>query len=451
MIKTAIYMRVSTDQQAREGESIHAQREALLKYISQHPDMVLVGEYMDDGVSGQKSNRDELQRLLEDVKGKKIDLILFTKLDRWFRSVRHYSATQELLEKYNVTWTAIFEPIYDTTSQSGRLVAHLMMSISQFEAENTAQRIKSVFDYKVSKGEVLSGKQPFGYSIVDKHLVPNEDAVKVKKIFDYFAMTGKLRETGRYAVSLGYDHEIECIKNMLSNEKYTGKFRGNPNYCPAIITTEKFEQVQRSLDMIVKSNARHEYIFSGLIICPECGKRMSGLRIYTYNYEDWRHRDKVRFITKKESGYGCYNARKGKCSNKSKVLERKIEDFLLVNLKDIVLRYEIKEKPKDNSKKISSLSQKIDRLKTLYIGGYISLDEYVSDRQDLEGQIAALSEDQPQDISKIKSLLGNTFGELYATMNNTEKRFLWRSVIKTITPHRVKKGYRAIDCDIEFL
>ena len=135
-------MRVSSDKQAQEGDSLAAQRAALLKHINDRPDLVLAGEYMDDGISGTKySQRDELQRLLDDVAAGKIDLIAFTKLDRWFRSVRHYTATQAILDKYNVGWTAIWEPIYDTTTPQGRLIVNQMMSIAQFEAENTSRLI----------------------------------------------------------------------------------------------------------------------------------------------------------------------------------------------------------------------------------------------------------------------------------------------------------------------
>ena len=150
MKRTAIYLRVSTDQQSREGDSIPAQRDALKKYIDEHDDLIFAGEYLDDGVSGTKLDRDELQRLLEDVKAGKIDLILVVKLDRWFRSIRHYINTQELLDKYNVGWTAIWEQIYDSTTPQGRLIINQMMSIAQFEAENTGQRIRQVFAWRLT-------------------------------------------------------------------------------------------------------------------------------------------------------------------------------------------------------------------------------------------------------------------------------------------------------------
>ena len=138
MKRTAIYLRVSSDKQVQEGDSIAAQRQALTKYIDDRPDLVLAGEYIDDGISGTKySQRDELQRMLTDVEDGKIDLLIFTRLDRFFRSVRHYTAAQDILDKHGVGWTAIWEPIYDTTTPQCRLIVNQMMSIAQFEAENT--------------------------------------------------------------------------------------------------------------------------------------------------------------------------------------------------------------------------------------------------------------------------------------------------------------------------
>ena len=106
MKRTAIYMRVSTARQAEEGDSIPAQREALTKYAQEHH-YILVGEYLDDGISGTKDERDEFQRMLSDVRSGKIDLILITKLDRIHRSLRNFLNMQDVLDKYHCDWLAI--------------------------------------------------------------------------------------------------------------------------------------------------------------------------------------------------------------------------------------------------------------------------------------------------------------------------------------------------------
>ena len=142
IVRAALYMRVSSIVQAKEGDSIPAQKAALEKY-AKDKGYVIYDEYIDDGISGTKEDRDELQRLLKDVELGFIDIILVTKLDRWYRSIRHYLNTQELLEKHNVSWTAIWEPIYDSSTAQGRLIISTMMSIAQYEAENTVERLVS--------------------------------------------------------------------------------------------------------------------------------------------------------------------------------------------------------------------------------------------------------------------------------------------------------------------
>ena len=145
MTRAALYIRVSSDRQAKEGDSIHAQREALRQYAQSHH-MQIYGEYVDDGVSGTRADRDELSRLLSDVESGMIDVILITKLDRLYRSLKHYLNMMDRLDRHNVGWLAIWEN-YDTTTPQGRLIVSQMMSIAQFEAENTGARIRAVFDY----------------------------------------------------------------------------------------------------------------------------------------------------------------------------------------------------------------------------------------------------------------------------------------------------------------
>lgn len=103
LIRVAAYSRVSSDEQAKHGDSMRDQGERTLEYINSHPDMVLAGVFTDDGISGQKLERDDFQRLMDAVKADEIDLIIFTKLERWFRSLRHYLNTQAILEEHNVS------------------------------------------------------------------------------------------------------------------------------------------------------------------------------------------------------------------------------------------------------------------------------------------------------------------------------------------------------------
>lgn len=420
MTPCAIYLRVSTDRQANEGDSISAQRDAIRTYIDERSDLICVGEYVDDGVSGTKADRDELSRLLDDVRAGKVERILFTKLDRWFRSVRHYTATQAELDKHNVGWTAIWEPIYDTTTPQGRLIVNQMMSIAQFEAENTGQRIRQVFAYKISQGEVVTGSCPLGYSIENKHLVPNDDAPMVADLFCRYNLNNNLYALSKYARDVyGINRDKAVWKLMLKNTKYIGVWRGNDHYCTPIVDRDVFDAVQRKLSMNIKTGKKYEYIFSGLVRCAVCGHKYKGGRFKTsYRYRCAHH------------------ATMRGCSNGATISEKALEDYLLKNvdalLKDRELTYKVEQKKQLNRQgQIDRLVKKRDRLKELYLNEIIGIEEYRRDREQIDADIDACealrapAPHKPIDLPK-------DFKTLYTGFSVQEKRYLWSGVIKEI-------------------
>lgn len=427
--KTAIYIRVSSDKQAQDGDSIGAQRDALMNYVNSRDDLVFAGEYLDDGVSGTKYQRDELQRLLDDVRAGKVNLILFCKLDRWFRSVRHYTATQEILDRYSVGWTAIWEPIYDTTTPQGRLIVNQMMSIAQFEAENTGQRIRQVQAYKVTQGEVISGSTPHGYSIVDKHLVPNQYAENVLRAFEAFSRNGSINGTLVETNSLeGLPRLRVGMKKLLSNPVYIGEYRGNKNYCQPIIPRSLWDDVQRQLPMNIKAGRRYCYIFSGLVACGECGSVMGG-------EARKRMRKKGEVVTLQ---YRCpkhYVRKPALCINPKVLAEPVLERLLVAELEKTVQRVDIdvkQKKPRDNSAQIAAVSRKIERLKELYLNDLITLDEYKQDKDALTDKLESLRAENTPDFAPIRALKGVNITEVYESLTPQEKRRFWRSIVKRI-------------------
>ena len=141
ILRVACYERVSTEEQALRGYSIETQIDNLTEYCEKAK-MKIVDHYTDEGISGAKPpmKRPALKRLLEDVEAGKIDMVLFTKLDRWFRSVQEYFKVQEILERHNVEWKTIHED-YDTTTANGRMAITIFLAIAQNERERTAERI----------------------------------------------------------------------------------------------------------------------------------------------------------------------------------------------------------------------------------------------------------------------------------------------------------------------
>lgn len=430
MIRAAAYIRVSTDKQAQEGDSIPAQRAALRKYIDDHEDMVLAGEYIDDGESGTKDTRSALQELLRDVRERKVDVILVTKLDRLYRSIRHYLNMMDTLDKYNVGWLAVWEPIYDTTTPQGRLIVNQMMSIAQFEAENTSQRIKQVFDFKIKQGEVVTGNTPLGYSIVDKHLVPNDEAPLVLDFFQWYDVHNNLHGLRRYvSAKYGRVHGTVFFKCLMKNTKYIGVWRGNDHYCEPIVSRELFDRVQRKLSANIKKTNIHTYIFSGILQCSVCGRTCAS------------HMD--RYYRKDGSGvnitprYKCSTrANYGTCSNSTSIMEKDVEEYLLVNVRNLLhdrelgYKYKLKEAAKVENV-VEKFERKLARLKELYINDLISLEEYKKDAEELRHALETV-QIRKVELTPTQIELPKNFDKLYVTMTKEEKRRLWQGVIDKI-------------------
>ena len=425
MIKTALYVRVSTDMQAKEGDSVPAQLSALHQYVTERKDHICVGEYIDCGFSGTKVERDELQRLLNDVRNGRIDKIIFVRLDRWFRSIRHYINTQETLDKYNCSWLAIWEPIYDSSTPQGRLIINQLMSIAQFEAENTGQRVRQVIAYKIQSGEFVSGNPPLGYKVENKHLVPDDNAGFVRSIFEFYNKAGSLYQTAEYMADNGFRYCSDSVKKLLKNTKYIGEHRGNTAYCEPLIDRSLFDSVQRQLGRNVKKSQKRTYIFSGLIVCQDCGAKMSAL-IRHPNSKAYRC---VKHFTPPHV-----------CPNGRMIYETTLENDLLPRIrpqmeKVIKETENIEARQADHKKKLANLQKKIDKLKDLYLNDLIDLEEYKRDKEAYIEQIAELeAADNATETNAeaARQLLATDFEKTYTEWSDADKRRFWRGILKAV-------------------
>lgn len=429
----AIYVRVSTDRQAKKGDSIDEQLSTCKNYIASKENMVLAGTYIDDGISGRKIKRGDFEQLLDDVRLGRIDLIIFTKLDRWFRSLRHYLNTQAILEANHCDWLAVDQPYFDTTTPHGRAFVAQSMTFAELEAENDSVRIRDVFDYKYRQGEVLSGKVPLGYSIENKHLVLNQDADKALHIFQFYAECGSLNQTiSHLERDMGIIMSQDNLKkSVLKNKKYIGVFRDNDHYCPALVSADLFERVQELLAINIKVSQKYSYVFSGLLRCAHCGQAFSGAmrKIKKRNGDGYY----------KYPFYRCHGAYPNKrCVNRKIVFESYIERYLLSNIKDLLQKYiadyEIATaKVVDYDSRRAAILKKIDKLKDLYINDIITMDELKRDKERYIKELESLPHNQPQkDMAPIRKLLKMDLNSVYETLDPAERRQLWRSVIKEI-------------------
>lgn len=432
-IRVAKYKRVSHDEQKLKKNSIIAQDELLDKYIADHPDMVLVGDFSDEAVSGTKLKRTELQSLLEMVESREVDVILVTKLDRWFRNVAFYYKVQEILERNGVAWQAILEE-YNTLTADGKLKVNIMLSVAQNETDRTSERIVVVFDSKVKHKQAISGSQPLGFTTADGNGVrivvkdPNEEPI-VNDLIDRVKITHSLRGSLLY-INDKYERNISynSVHRLMKNTMLYGEYKGVADYCPAYITKTEFEELQKIISRNIKvRDTNRIYMFSGMLLCPICGRRLAG----TYA------------PTKKSNGkvyqylkYRCPSSRQTKSCDYKKavsenVIERKVLDQVLPQLESLMIEADIQSDhhpPRVNKKAIKA---EMSRLNKMYEKGRIDEDEYDRKYEALEKKLA-IQEEPQKDYTELKELLNADFKTLYKTFDNREKQMFWRSIIDTI-------------------
>ena len=426
-MRAAIYCRVSSDRQAKEGDSISAQLDALRKYIRKYS-YECVGEFVDDGISGTKYDRDEFQKMLDLVKAGNVDIILVTKMDRLHRSLRNFLNMQDVLDRNHCHWKAIWEPSYDTTTPQGKMIVNTLINLAEFEANQTGQRIRQVQEYKVRQREVISGNTSPGYSIVDKHLVVNEDADDVKRAFEIYDRTNSLAETVRAMAGTNLPKSANGMRQMLMRTWYIGEAYGVQDFCPAIVEREQFERVQVALKRNIKGNQKHVYLFSGLLRCAECGCVMAGLT----RKRERRNPASLYRCTKHFQRYA------EKCDNAKVITENVLERKLLDMLPNIIIeQIEVHEKRQipvvSYERQKASLEKKIERLKVLFVNDEISLEEYRVDKATLMLQIEQLTPVKPSEPPQaVLQLQGLNISEIYETLTKSERRAFWRGIIKEI-------------------
>lgn len=432
-IRCAIYDRVSTELQARDGLSLDTQKHLLTDYASSHG-YEIVGYYADEGITARKKlqNRKDFMRLLEDIQKDKIDLVLVTKLDRWFRNVRDYHNTQAILETHHCNWKTILED-YDTSTADGQLKINIMLAVAQNECDRTSERIKSVFSYKKSKGEHLTGKAPYGYRVVNKKLQKDDAAEEiVNELFRYYFSCFSKRKTIDYILE-EYGEQAPTpsqAERILTSPIYAGIRENNFNYCPAYITREQHRQIRQTCAAKTYPAAKEPYLFSGLLKCPVCGMNMTGFVKKQTLKDGTIHRYKRYRCSRKFNRHP-----NGAC-----ISESVVEDYLLssLNLELQKKIYKIKELQQKKAKKDLSpkIQAEMNRLNLLFQKGRIEESYY-------EEQYSLLSERLQEETRKHDtSLLENyrrlekqvigDWQSLYETLDPVHKKAFWKRILKDI-------------------
>ena len=232
-LRCAVYTRKSTDEGLeKEFNTLDAQRDACEAYVaSQRAEgWVLVRDRYDDGgFSGGTLDRPALKRLLADIEQGLIDNIVVYKVDRLSRSLMDFAKLVETMEAHGVTFVSVTQS-FSTTTSMGRLTLNMLLSFAQYEREIIGERIRDKFAASRARGMWMGGKVPLGYDVVARKLVVNEDeAPRVRRVFEIFAETGsgietvnRLRAEGATSKS-GRPLDKGDVYKLLNNRTYVGE------------------------------------------------------------------------------------------------------------------------------------------------------------------------------------------------------------------------------------
>lgn len=241
----AVYIRVSTQDQAQHGFSLDAQEESLLSY-ARALGYEVYKIYKDEGKSAKNLNRPEMQNLLKDAESRKFQAIFIYKLDRFSRSLKDLILTIDKLKEWGIDFVSLQDKI-ETASASGKLMFQIIGAFAEFERNIIGDRTTFGMEKKAKEGGFIT-RAPYGYNLINKQLIENKEASqKVNQIFEEYLKT----EISLTQLAKKNGFTTSGIKKLLSNTTYIGKVKfanmENDGQHLAIISQDLFDKVQDKL------------------------------------------------------------------------------------------------------------------------------------------------------------------------------------------------------------
>ena len=430
-----LYLRVSTEDQAREGFSLPEQKERLETFCK-FKSYEIVDYYEDAGISAKTGNyRPEFERLKEDIKSKRINTIIALKLDRITRSIFDWEKLMTFLDEDDAYIDCANDEV-NTTNANGKMVSRLLMSVSQNEIERTSERTKVGLAGVIKQGH-LPSQAPLGYKHENKKLVIDYSTKDVViRIFElyyngnsYQTISNILNEEQVLGKTNWRDSTITAI---LENEVYKGDFvhgkrTKHPTYYENVVEPLVSKEMWEDCQAQKKKNSRAyqrtlTYLFLQKIRCPRCNNLMGGK------------------ATKKKNGnvYYYYYCNDCKFNLKENVIEEYFENFIneIVEYDSVVNQFflpMIKQKfdePKELlEKELDKQNAKLDRIRKAYISGAFDLEEYNAEKKIVD-----------EAISKIQSELNTT--NITEELKFTPQDILLKRDIDFINKVKLKDEYK---------
>ena len=393
-----LYLRVSTEDQAKEGFSLPEQKERL-EALCKFKGYKIYDYYTDAGISAKTGNyRPEFDRLIEDAKNKKINTIIALKLDRLSRSIYDWENLLKTSEKFGFDLVCANDDI-NTTNANGKMVTRIMMSVSQNEIERTSERTKVGMAGAIKKGHIPA-VCPIGYKRVDKKLVPDPLTKDIViRIFNlYFEGNSYSTIANIFNKEKVLDktnwRDVRVLK-ILSNEIYkgdyvSGKTLNKPvyyeNVVEPIVSKELWENCQAQKKKNQKNYMRTQtYIFLQKLRCPKCGRILAGGATHKVKADKW---------------YFYYRCEDCKNNIKEETIENSVKKLLsdILEYDNVVnefflpvLKSKIDNPKEQLEKELKSLNNKKERIRKAYIDALFSEEEYKNESKIIQNQIELIN------------------------------------------------------------
>ena len=392
-----IYIRVSTEDQAREGFSLPEQ-EKRLRAMCEYKGYEIYKVYKDAGISAKTGNkRPAFEELKEDIENKKCNTIVVLKLDRLTRSVYDWENIMKFLDENNAYLDCANDDI-NTTNANGRMVARLLTTVSQNEIERTSERTKIGLAGAIKVGNIPN-KAPFGYKHVNKKLVV--DPIKKDEVIRIFELyyEGNSYQTiaNIYNEEKVFGKTNWCdstILRILENEIYKGDYvhgkkTNHPTYYENVVEPLVSKELWEECQVQKRKNSRNykrdkEYLFLQKLRCPKCSRILGGN------------------ATRKKNGKVYYYYQCNNC--KITIKEPKIEETIKTMLADIleydnvvnefflpVLKSKVDNPKEQLEKELKNLNNKRERIRKAYIDELFTEEEFKQESKLIENQIEMIN------------------------------------------------------------
>ena len=394
--KCGLYLRVSTEDQAREGFSLPEQRERLESFCK-FKGYEIIDYYEDAGISAKTGNyRPEFERLKNDIKAKKVNTIVALKLDRITRSIYDWENLMTFLDENNAYLDCVNDEI-NTTSANGKMISRLLMSVSQNEIERTSERTKVGLAGAIKCGHIPH-VAPLGYKHEDKKLVIDYSTKDIiVRIFDLYYngySYQKISNLFNEEKVLGKDNwRDSTIQTILENEIYKGDFvhgkrTKHPTYYEDVVEPIVSKEMWEDCQVQKKKNSRSyqrtlTYLYLQKLKCPKCGRILGGKattkkngKVYYYYYcNDCKVQFKENIITE------YFN----------QLISELVEYDSVVNQFFLPMIKQKFDEPREQlEKEINNQKNKLERIKKAYVNGVFELQEYNEERKIVEKAISEL-------------------------------------------------------------